>query len=309
MSTPQLRMPKVRSNRSKSHLFLFRYSGWDAFPAALLFLQFALIIGFVFAWPHLGWPARIGFGVAYALSVGWCVDTVAHNFVHNPFFASEGVNRIARVVLSAVIGTPQTGYAFNHMRHHAGSSDRPGDDGATLDPISLYQYGADGKAEPVWRYALLQYWRDESALRVIARIRERRPVEADQARRELFAILVIYVTLLLVDWQAMLFLAPCFYLGQCFSSLIAYYEHFGADPETPMATGVSTYAPAYNWLFFNNGFHNEHHLRPKQHWSAMKALREETMDAQSAAGAKTIAVPHYLGFLEPWTRRVPTAWR
>jgi fatty acid desaturase len=298
-----------RAATRKAHLYLFRYSAWDALPAGLLALQFALIVSFVAGWPHIAWPVRLVFGAAYALSVGWCIDTVAHNFVHNPFFVSEGLNRVTRFMLSAIIGTPQTAYAFNHMRHHAGSSDRPGPDGATLDPISLYQYGADGKAEPVWRYAVLQYWRDESPLKVIARIWAKRPAEANQARRELIVMLAIYGALAAINWQALLFLAPWFYLGQVFSALIAYYEHFGADPETPMATGVSTYAPVYNWLFFNNGFHNEHHLRPKQHWTAMRALRDETLGQQAAAGAKMLRFPHYLGFAEPWSRQVPTAWR
>lgn len=304
MSTPEIRRP---ASTRQVRPGWFRYSPWDAIPAALLYLQLGLILAFIFAWPHLGWPVRLGCGVLYALGVGWCLDTVAHNFVHNPFFAWEPLNRLTRQVLTLVLGNPQTCYSYTHMRHHAGSSDRIGPDGTTVDPISLYRYGAEGKAEPVWRYALLQIWRDEGPLKVIRHIRARRPRDADQALRELAVMAVFYLALLAVNWQAVLFLVPFFYLGQMFSSLIAYYEHFGADPDAPMATGVSTYAPVYNWLFFNNGYHNEHHLRPKQHWSRMEALRRETAAAQAAAGARTLRGAHYLGFLDPWTHRVPTA--
>ncbi len=299
-------LPKSATHR-KARLGLFRSSGWDVIPAALLYLQFGLIVGFILIWPQLSWPARLGCGAFYALSVGWCLDTIAHNFVHNPFFASEWMNRLTGHVLTLVLASPQTGYAYTHMRHHAGSSDRIGADGRTIDPISLYQYGADGKAEPVWSYALRQYWRDEGPLRVIARIAARRPAEARAARQELMAMLAVYAGLLAVNWQAVLFLAPWFYLGQVFSSLIAYYEHFGAEPEVPLATGISTYAPLYNWVFFNNGYHNEHHARPKAHWTQMPAVRRETEPGQRAAGARTLRAAHFLGFLDRWTWRVPTA--
>ncbi|MGH1558748.1 fatty acid desaturase [Caulobacter segnis] len=76
----------------------------------------------------------------------------------------------------------------------------------------------------------------------------------------------------------MVFLAPFYYLGQSFSMLIAYYEHLGADPEEPVAMGVSTYGPVYNFLFLNNGYHAEHHYQPKRHWTQMKALRNDTRE-------------------------------
>ena len=61
----------------------------------------------------------------------------------------------------------------------------------------------------------------------------------------------------------------------------------------------STYGRLYNWLWFNNGYHAEHHFRPKIHWTKMKLLHAQVRDAQHAAGVRVIKPPHTLGFLDP----------
>ena len=243
----------------------------------------------------------------YALSIGWNLDSCSHNFVHNPFFAWEPLNRLTAYVFSFELGTPQTMYKYVHMLHHSGNSDRKGPDGSTRDPISLYQFGADDKIEPMLGYVFKQFWRDDGPFTVAKKIRERRPKEADEAMHEFWAMIALYGVLLILNWQFVLLLAPFYYLGQCISFLIAWYEHAGADPDVTIATGVSTYEPVYNWVFLNNGFHAEHHHRPKVHWTAMKALRHETREEQAAAGVRTIKVAHFLGFLDRSTWAIPQA--
>jgi fatty acid desaturase len=270
-------------------------------------VQFGLMLAFFLAWGRLGWGARVGCAALYAFGIGWSLDSVAHNFIHNPFFASRRLNRLTSFVLTWALGVPQTMYAYVHMRHHAGNSDKPGPDGATVDPISLYQYGADGRAEPMLTYVFGQFWRDAGPFEVAREIRAKRPLEARQALQEFWSMVALYGLLLALNWRFVLLLAPSYYLGQCLSFLIAYYEHLGADPATPIATGVSSYAPVYNWAFLNNGYHAEHHFRPKWHWSKMKALRAELGEQMAAARVRTIRSPHFVGFLEPSSWRVPVA--
>jgi fatty acid desaturase len=301
-SRPQRRRPKP-------HALLFRYSAWDSIPAALVFVQFGLILAFFVSWPHLNWPERLLGAVLYALAIGWNLDSVSHNFIHNPFFAWEPLNRLTSFVLTFELGTPQTMYKYVHMRHHAGNSDRIGPDGKTVDPISLYQYGRDGKIEPPLSYVFRQFWRDDGPFTVARAIRAKRPKEAREALQEFWAMVALYGLLLILNWQFVLLLAPFYYLGQCISFLIAWFEHAGANPDDPIATGVSAYGPVYNWIFLNNGFHAEHHHRPKTHWTAMRALREETRAAQAAAGVRVINWGHPVGFLDPSWRAVPTAGR
>ncbi len=295
--------------KPKAHAGLFRYSVWDAIPAALVVIHLGLLLGFVVYWPQLSWPARAIGAVIYGLAIGWSLDSVSHNFIHNPFFAWEPLNRLTSLILTLELGTPQTMYAYVHMRHHAGNSDRIGEDGMTVDPISLYQYGADDKVEPPVSYIFRQFWRDDGPFTVARKIRAKRPKEARQALQEFWTIVVVYGTMLVLNWRLVLLLAPFYYLGHCLSFLIAWYEHAGADPDQPIATGVSTYEPVYNWAFLNNGYHAEHHHRPKVHWTRMQALRAETLAAQAEAGVRTLRYAHFLGFLDNQARPVPTARR
>ena len=96
----------------------------------------------------------------------------------------------------------------------------------------------------------------------------------------------------------MLFWIPFYYLGNSLSSLNGFYEHYQGNPNLPIAWGVSSYNWVYNITWFNNGYHAEHHYRPKHHWSRMKALRAQIADQQQAAGVKVIKWPHALGFLD-----------
>ena len=78
-----------------------------------------------------------------------------------------------------------------------------------------------------------------------------------------------------------LYFLPFFYLGHCFSYLNGYYRHYGANPDKPIAWGVSSYGKIYNWLFFYNGYHAEHHFRPKVHWTKMEAFRRQSPNCRS----------------------------
>jgi fatty acid desaturase len=288
---------------------IFRYSAWDAVPAALVYIHLGLLVAFLLAWPQLSWAARLAGAGLYAFAIGWNQDSVSHNFIHNPFFTSKLLNRITEYALTLENGVPQTMYAYVHMRHHAGNSDRPDAKGRTIDPISIYRNGADGLAEPVLPYVLLGFWRDDDPFTVAREIGRKRPAEAKRALHEFWVMVAVYAALLVFRWDFVLVLAPFYYLGQSLSFLIAYYEHLGAEPENPLATGVSTYEPIYNLLFLNNGYHAEHHFRPKQHWTKMSALKREIAREQVAAGVRVIGPAHFLGFLDPSTWRVPTARR
>lgn len=284
---------------------VFRYTAWDAVPALLAFVHLAVLAGLFLAWPQLDWPARLAGGLAYAFAIGWSQDSIAHNFIHNPFFVSKRLNRMIAYALTLANGAPQTMYAYVHMRHHAGNSDRPDEAGDTIDPISIYRHGAEGRAEPMLSYVLLGFWRDDGPFTVARAIAAKRPAEAKQALHEFWALVAVYAAAFVVQWDFVLVLAPFYYLGQSLSFLIAYYEHLGGEPDDPMATGVSTYEPVYNAVFLNNGYHAEHHYRPKQHWTRMEAVRRE----MAAAGSRhpVIAPAHFLGFLDPGARRTPVA--
>jgi len=61
---------------------------------------------------------------------------------------------------------------------------------------------------------------------------------------------------------------------------------------------VSTYNKAYNWIWLYNGFHAEHHYRPKVHWTKMVSLRDSIRDQQRARGVHVMRWCHALGFMD-----------
>jgi fatty acid desaturase len=292
----------------------FKTSVWDALPASLAVAQLALVVALFIAWPQISWPGRVGLLLVYAFSVGWNLNSIAHNFIHNPFFRSERLNRLMSLVISLALVSPQTMYRYIHLKHHAGNADLPNANGVTVDPLSIYQHGHDGKPEPVLSYVFLQFFRDDDPFALARTIGAKRPKEARWALIEFWAIVAFYGAMLAAGlvtgrWPFPLLIVVGSYLGQCVSNLCGYYEHLGANPDKPIAWGVSTYDRLYNWVFLYNGYHAEHHYRPKVHWTRMVALHRDIAEEQQREGVRVIGPAHFLGFLDARNRRVPTAKR
>jgi len=79
---------------------------------------------------------------------------------------------------------------------------------------------------------------------------------------------------LLALWGALLYLEPRFaltvylpgyLLGLGLCSMQGHYEHAGG--------AVSAYGRIYNLIFFNDGYHAEHHAHPELHWRDLPACR------------------------------------
>ena len=277
---------------------LFRHSAWDAVPVGLALLHVCGVVLLVAEFRHMSVVEIVLAGLLYSVSISWSINSIAHNFIHNPYFRARGLNRAFSLLLSVTLGFSQTLYRYVHNWHHAGNMDRPDADGNTVDYLSIYRHGKDGLPENPWRYVFLSYFRDDLG-EILRRIRSRRPVDARFAVAELAACGLFYVALAVVDWRAVLVMLPFYYLGHSLSSLNGYYEHFGADPDRPIAWGVSSYNRLYNWIWLNNGYHAEHHYRPKQHWTKMAELHREIAGQQKAAGVRVIRYCHALGFLDP----------
>jgi fatty acid desaturase len=80
--------------------------------------------------------------------------------------------------------------------------------------------------------------------------------------------------------------------------LNGYFRHYGANPDKPIAWGVSSYGKIYNWIFFYNGYHAEHHFRPKVHWTKMEQFQRQIAELQKREGVRVINHAHMLGFLD-----------
>jgi hypothetical protein len=164
------------------------------------------------------WPSILVVG----LGMWWCANTVAHNFIHLPFFRSRGANSLFSIYLTLLLGMPQTLWRQRHLAHHA---------------------------ERDWRF----------------RVTPQLAIEA--------CIVLALWTALAVG--ASTFLAatygPGLLLGLLLCHLQGHYEH---------ARGTTShYGWLYNFLFFNDGYHVEHHQRPARHW---RELRPRCTDVRAS---------------------------
>jgi fatty acid desaturase len=152
-----------------------------------------------------------------AVGLWWNANTIAHNFIHRPFFRRRAANRAFSAVLSLVLGVPQALWRARHLAHHA---DTPGGGARPKHPRLFSTAGA---------------WIDVAI--VVA----------------LFATLAI-----VAPWFLITVYLPGWLLGLAICHIHGHYEHAHGT--------TSHYGRLYNFLFFNDGYHVEHHARPHVHW-------------------------------------------
>ena len=283
---------------------LFRYSIWDLVPVMFGFVHLAylILLYVVFTHVHLSakfkLPVLAVMGIIYAFSISWNINGISHNFIHNRYFNSALLNRLFSVLESLCCLFSQSLYDYIHRRHHMGNSDKQDEKGDTLDWLSIYRHGHDGHAEGLLSYTFLSFFRDDPKA-AYRGLKEHNPADARWAIVEVSLVGATIITGLLLNWRFMCYFFPCWYLGHCLSYLNGYFEHFGGNPDVPIAWGVSSYHKLYNLVWFNNGYHAEHHFRPRAHWTRMKDLQAQIADEQRRAGTRVIRPPHAFGFCDP----------
>jgi len=281
---------------------VFAWSRLDALSVLAALAHVGFTIWIVAGFAHRPWWGNLICGAVFAYAASWNINSVAHNFIHTPYFRWRPLNDAFSLLESLALFTPQRFYAWVHLRHHEGNSDRPGPSGETRDWLSIYRYGRDGEPEAVWSYVVKGVFRDDAG-DIYRALKAKRPRDAIFGRIEIGVIALYVVALALVDWRAVLLLVPFYFLGEGLSQLNGYYEHYRGNPDEPIAWGVSTYAPLYNLVWFNNGHHAEHHYRPAVHWTRLPALRRSIAREQEARGVHVIGPAHALGFLARGNRR------
>src|SRR5256886_10874761 len=142
---------------------IFEHTRWDIVPALAGLFHFFYFLAMYLLFPFTPLWMMLIMGFVYALMINANINGVAHNFIHNPFFRTDWMNRVFGVIESIACCFSQTYYDAVHMQHHKGNADRPDEHGKTVDWISIYKHGHDGKAENPWGYVFLSFFRDNPA--------------------------------------------------------------------------------------------------------------------------------------------------
>ena len=275
---------------------IFAHSNWDIIPVLAGIAHLFFVIWLFLHLPTLPLIASLPLLTLYAISISWNINGVSHNFLHNPYFNSHALNRAFSLVESLAIGFSQAFYTWVHNRHHSGNSDRPGENGDTIDWLSIYRHGENGQAENVWNYTLKSFFRDDVKA-LYKGLYKQSPANARFGIIELGCLALMVIIMAFINLKFLLVMILFNYIGNCLSSLNGYFEHFGGNPDKPIAWGVSSYSRIYNLIWFNNGYHAEHHFRPRMHWTRMKTFHESIAKEQQEAGVHVIKHCHALGFL------------
>ena len=298
---------------------VWKHSRWDCVMLALSVTQFLTMLILAYGWQETPAIGRVAGFVLLIFMTVYNIIVVSHLFTHAPWFNSPLLNRFVSMLNSVNIGQSVQTYQLTHVRnHHRYNNDQPGVDGRTKDSSSTYRGGADGEHVGVWRYAVLgavetlvgiartllavpRLWRvgahEKDLLSLFAKGSGKRNWEMRQVQLDRMAQFVGVVVLLAISWQWFLFCyLPAFFVALALVNVQNYYEHYGAEPENRYANSVSYYGSLYNFLSFNDGYHQEHHLRPLAHWTQMPFVAVEYGDKLNQERIVS-PVPAILGML------------
>ena len=168
------------------------------------------------AMSHAAFLVTLPSAPVVALGLWWNANTVAHNFIHAPFFTGRWPNRAFAMFLSVVHGFPQSVWRERHLAHHAGRPPR-----VRLSPT-----------------------------------------------------LVVETLLVVSMWAVWASLSPRTFAGAYVPGWLGGLLLCRVQGHFEHARGTTShYGRLYNALFFNDGYHIEHHLAPGRHWSELPARR------------------------------------
>ena len=274
---------------------IWRYSARDGI--LLLFIVGQFVATNIWLYYAADMPIWLHVVLVLAMAYFHFYNTIVatHNLLHCPFFRAKSANKLMSFVNSANLFVPQSLYFAHHMVHHRFNNDRVVG-GVTRDPSSTFRYGKNGQHEAVWKYVALGIFRGtDFAWREAVKMGMKRQVQL-----EFLVIMAILLCWLAINplWVVCCFV-PVFYLSWCLTHLENYYDHYRAkDPANYYANSVSYYGKWFNLLFFNEGYHQEHHIAPGCHWTQRPKFVSKVGPKLRQAGCKPAKYISILGFLE-----------
>lgn len=297
---------------------IWKYSRLDVIMLALSVAQFVTTTLLAIYWEGMSTVGRVGSFILLVAMMVYNIIIVSHLFTHTPWFDSPLLNRLVSMLNSINIGQSVQAYQLTHVRnHHRYNNDRQ-PNGNTKDLSSTFRGTAGDEHRGVFRYAFLgavetllstgrallsitRLWRvgahEHELLSLCVKSSTRRAQELRQVQLDRAAHFLWLCLFCAISWKWFLFCyVGAFFLALTLVNIQNYYEHYGALPENLYANSVSYYGRFYNLLTFNDGFHQEHHLRPLTHWTQMPNVHQEFTRKLNEVDRIVSPVPAIIGF-------------
>jgi fatty acid desaturase len=252
---------------------LFAHSRLDVLLVLVALIQLAVVLHGVLSFGAVSRSHSLVTGLCAIFLMCTNFECVAHSFIHHPFFRSRWLNSVFSAFNSLLLGGPQTLYRLHHLHHHRYNNDAPDPEtGTTRDLSSTWRFSRwPGDEEGFLSYALLGYLRFD--LSVFLDEAKKRGL-LGQVVAESAAWLALLVVIGMTNPLGLVcFYLPVWYLGNAAAQGQTYLEHHGAIPGNRKTDSVSSYGVLYNLIWFNHGYHQEHHYRPQVHWTRIPEVR------------------------------------
>lgn len=88
---------------------LLAHSTWDIIPVLAGLAHLVYVVGIFLVFDRLPWWGVILAGLGYAYLIACNINSVSHNFIHNPYFVSPALNRAYSLLLRRRSGMPSAG--------------------------------------------------------------------------------------------------------------------------------------------------------------------------------------------------------
>lgn len=299
---------------------IWKYSRLDAIMLAFSVAQFVTMLLLAIYWERMSTLGRAASFILLVVMMVYNILIVSHLFTHTPWFDSPLLNRLASMLNSINIGQSVQAYQLTHVgNHHRYNNDRQ-PNGKTKDLSSTFRGTNGSEHRGVFDYAffgavetllssarallsITRLWRVGAGEHELLGLSTGSPIKRAQKLRQVqldrmvhFLALCLFLA---ISWKWFLFCyLGAFFLALALVNIQNYYEHYGAQPENLYANSVSYYGRLYNLLTFNDGFHQEHHLRPLTHWTQMRRVNREFYFKLNETERIISPVPAIIGFVD-----------
>lgn len=211
-----------------------------------------------------------------------------HNFIHTPFFKSDVINKVYMFINSMNMNVPHIMFHYHHLQHHAHNN-------SAKDPSSTFTYGRNGEQEGWFKYSALAPYRKGTLDMMKLAVKKGK---TKLLVSHVIAIAIHYVILGSISFKFLMAYLILSYVAWFFCSLENYFEHYKAtDINDRFSNSVSFHSDWYNKLFFNVGFHQEHHIEPQTHWSQTQSIRSKYLEKTRSRDSFISTTPPLLGML------------
>ncbi|HXH75142.1 MAG TPA: fatty acid desaturase [Bacteriovoracaceae bacterium] len=263
-------------------------------------LDLILVVSSIFQWvglllwcghfEQLSYISHAGLFFLFLILFYFNPIVVTHNFLHTPFFKMAPINRAYSIFNSMNLGLPQILYKYHHLNHHRHNN-------SMEDPSSTYLFGKAGIQEHWISYSAFSLFRDGTKQAWIQSIQKK---EGHILAAEIIAVILYWSALIIMSWKFFLIIyLPMFYFGWFLAHIENYFEHYKATaPSNRFGNAVSFYPRWYNLIMFNEGYHQEHHISPQEHWTKRPSTQTRYETQMKESGAFKASKPPLLGMFE-----------